>query len=1122
MNITNNNSRFKKTNIQDLSSPIAVTGVNNTRAVITRKCKLHLTLQARDGDQHTVQIDDVLLSDCAPTTIISPAQLTKQTTITAHISKDSNSITIGNHTYDLLVMNDVYYLPTIEPEGKRRDTFPIYALTGDGRQAPRNTYSPLPTQEQTWHSRMGHACPATIRAIMSSRGLSPANKRLEELRHCGTCAVINIKKGTTQKSSARSITRVLQLICMDLVGPMMTARGSVRYYIIIVDYYSSFTWVYTIRYKGQLKKLFEKWIAEIKITARKKIGSLAVSTLRTDNELCITTIQTLCSNNGIEYEASPSYEHEYNGKVERQVQTINHITLSLLHHAELNAIFWPAAVTHAAWISNRRPLMQLQGLTPHAMITENKDYVDRALTFGCLVYVIKQTNKEKLDPAGEPGMYLGFHTNTKSHAIFLPQSESFVSRRTIRTSEHINATARFPQYSHTNILSLNTPNTIAMADTLNRVRQKLEDNILTHQFDLPPHTSNDDDLDILPTDAEATAAEPPSEPQQHSAPQAIVTEETTTTSPPTPTINDSNGDTTTSTPEHDQHGVEHIALAAYLTHERQTAPINMSVSTALKGNHAAEYIDAMKSEVDSLWERGVFTEVAEKDAPRTAVKLSSQLILTEKKDMTGKHVKYKARLIAHGNKDPAPADLTHYAPVAAGKSVRLLLALAAHEDWPVWQLDIKTAFLYAPLKREIYIYPPNGYRKVRDMRSHTLLRLHKALYGLRESPQSWNTTFISYLVNKLKLKVAYGADSCMLYNKDKTLVIVVYVDDVLYTAKSVDVLQWFKQQVKDEYDIKDLMQAESCLGIHIRRVRGGGYYIDQEAFTNQLITKYAPDGHPKATPVPQSVKITPAACPKPDSNEKQEMKTQPYREIVGSLLWLAMNTRPDIAATVSKLSKVLHNPGRTHWDNAIHVVKYLKATKTLGLHYKIRQGNVPFSRTIHGYTDADFAGGDTTTKYKSTSGWVFMVSGTPVSWASKRQTIIAQSSMESEYYAASLAAKEAMHLDKLLYHMAPEIPSTSTTPTLNTKCPLISTITIYIDNTPAMANLMTSTINKANKHFELKMYLVREYVKKGIIKFQHKESKANLADIFTKIATKAMIAYFVQQAMVDTEKSNKQ
>ncbi len=207
------------------------------------------------------------------------------------------------------------------------------------------------------------------------------------------------------------------------------------------------------------------------------------------------------------------------------------------------------------------------------------------------------------------------------------------------------------------------------------------------------------------------------------------------------------------------------------------------------------------------------------------------------------------------------------------------------------------------------------------------------------------------------------------------------------------------------------------------------------------------------------------------------MKNVPYRQVTGSLNWLATSTRPDIALAVSTVSRFNNNPGKQHWAAVKQILRYLKGTSQHG----ITLGGKELKLTLTGYSDADWAG-DLDTR-NSTTGYVFMLGSHPITWKSKLQNTTALSSMEAEYMALSAAAQEAMWIRKWLSNVGYE----QSEPT-----------TICEDNQGCIKFVHSTKFSPKTKHIATKHHFIRNAVKDKEINVNYCPTENMIADTFTK------------------------
>ncbi|GJS23703.1 zinc finger, CCHC-type containing protein [Tanacetum coccineum] len=314
-----------------------------------------------------------------------------------------------------------------------------------------------------------------------------------------------------------------------------------------------------------------------------------------------------------------------------------------------------------------------------------------------------------------------------------------------------------------------------------------------------------------------------------------------------------------------------------------------------------------------------------------------------------------------------------FAPVARIETVRLILALAAYHGWQVHHLDVKSAFLHGELKEEVYVTQPEGF--VQQGNSGKVYKLTKALYGLRQAPRAWNRS------------------------KTSTLIVGVYVDDLIITGTPRKEIDAFKSQMQEKFEMSDLGLLAYYLGIEVTQT-GGEITIKQTGYINKILKDTSmTDSNDTKIPMDPGTKLVKAE----DGNS---VDATYYRSLIGSLRYL-LHTRPDLSYAVGLLSRFMQDPKEIHLKAVKQVIRYIKGTKEHGIIYK-KEGGCK----ITGYSDSSY--GINTDQGKGTTGIVFYFGESPITWCTQKQPTVALSSCESEFMAATAAACQALWLKRLL------------------------------------------------------------------------------------------------------------
>ena len=390
-------------------------------------------------------------------------------------------------------------------------------------------------------------------------------------------------------------------------------------------------------------------------------------------------------------------------------------------------------------------------------------------------------------------------------------------------------------------------------------------------------------------------------------------------------------------------------------------------------------------------------------------------------------------------------------------------------------MDVRSAFLNGKLEEEIFMKQPPGF--VDKNHPQKVCKLNSSLYGLKQSARCWNLVIDKYF--KSKNFVQNQADPCVYYkyevNKDGDKIIVVvaiYVDDSIICSNKMDVLKSVKEQLSAHFEMDDRGEIHYILGMSVHRDRKQKILtIDQKCYLENVLLKFnMEDCKAIATPIDPALNLVSL------SEEEDSIDVTMYQSAIGSLNYAAICTRPDLSTVVGKLGKFMQKPGNDHWVAVKRVLRYIKGTLNYGLVYRHSD-----TFCLYGYSDADYAGCQETRK--STSGHVFRLGGCTVSWRSKKQSIIAQSSTESEYVALCSAAQEAVWLRRLLSG----IGFHQDAPTL-----------LYEDNQSAILLSKNPKDHSRTKHIDVKFHYVRKAIEDKIINVQYCPTAEMLADTLTK------------------------
>jgi hypothetical protein len=474
-------------------------------------------------------------------------------------------------------------------------------------------------------------------------------------------------------------------------------------------------------------------------------------------------------------------------------------------------------------------------------------------------------------------------------------------------------------------------------------------------------------------------------------------------------------------------------------------------------------------------------------------------------------VRAKYRIVALGNLDPNSWSKSDcFAPVLSQLELRFLVALAAQQKCIPRTGDITQAFCqsYLPEGEHYVCRPPIGCPITAN---NTYLRLKKTLYGLRRSPRHFYQLAKKTLLS-IGLKI-HPSSPCIFYGKllpdEPPIYIGLYVDDIIYFSQSDKVLTKFETDFGEKLDTTFSGDIDYFLGIKFdcKKNKDGDVSImmSQEAFIESLcesVNLNGPTTNP-STPYRSGYPVDSIPTTIHHNPNTQQQLQHKMQTLIGSLNWLSISTRPDIATITNLLAKYTSKPTSKHIQSVKRVIKYLKGTKSKGIMFSSTPNTqlsafvkFPIDTQITSMCDANWGPQDQSKpqpnekrqlelfKTRSISGFLLWFGG-PMHWVSKRQAITARSTAEAEIYATDECTKALQHVSFLIDGL--NLRNTYM------KAPT----TIYNDN-KACVDWSHNLTTKGLRHIQIRENAIRENVENKFIQVKHVEGKRNLSDLFTK------------------------
>jgi len=880
------------------------------------------------------------------------------------------------------------------------------------------------------------------------------------------------KRPFPKKSKHRAGSK-LDLVHSDVQGPFdKSAVDGDCWAINFVDDHTRFTVVYTMKSKDEALKYFKHYCAQYG-TPR---------CLRSDNggEYTSHSFETFCLDKGIRQDLTVPHTPEQNGVAERSWRTLDEMARCMRHHANLTEEFWSYAITTAAYIRNRC-LTNAHDLntTPYEMFYGEKPSFEAMKVFGCTAYMHlnEQERYGKWDDKAEKGVLVGYSTRSKGWRIYVPRTDSVYVRRNVTFNEN-----DFGE---------------AYEDATN-----LDEGVLIPEEEQCLVQQHDDE-----SDDEGNRTDPDTEreetPEREDVPEPIPAAQVP--QPRYPSRNRNQAplpcemtprDVANLTYTRDSYGDINSA-SAYMVSVNQKHRTPKSHSEVLLSDDTEKWLASEAREMKSHHDNGTW-DYELVPLPNGKKAVGSKWVYKVKENSDGTVDVFKSRVVAQGFSQVEGVDFNEtFAPTLRYTTLRTLLALASIMGYALGHLDVSTAYLYGELDEEIYMEQPKGYEKYGPNGEKLYCRLRKSLYGLKQAGRNWNILLDEFMKS-------FGfrrseVDPCLYIFEQGSeyLAVAIYVDDLLTVTNSEKLRKRFTDAMSKRFKITDKGDLEWFLGMHVER-HDGLITLDQQKYADDTAAKFnQSEAKSTATPANEGERLSKADCQQ-NAADSAEMKGIPFMNLVGSLIYFMVSTRPDIAFAVSSVSRFMTNYGRKHWKAAQRILQYVKTSKSFGLVYGRQKTSKFVDNVLYGFADSDWASDPD--DRRSTSGYIFMLNGAAVGWCSRKQVSAAQalSSCEAEYIAACEATKEVVFLRALLKDLGFE---------------QLGSTRIYVDNTGAINMAKNPVISKKSKHIDLRFHYLRHMVASEAVELVHVNTEDNVADMLTKSLGKTKLRKFRDLAM---------
>jgi hypothetical protein len=897
------------------------------------------------------------------------------------------------------------------------------------------------------------------------------------------------------------------------------------------------SWVFLMVNRDDVYEIFKQWKAYIELQADANI-----KTIRLDNALEFKALgKTLTDDFKIHCEFTVPYTPEQNGIAERLNRTLVTMARSMLLDANLPQQMWGEAILAANHTKNHLPTHgnSPTDTSPHERWFGKKPNLAKFRVWGCLCYThIPKETRHKLDAVGEPRIFVGYESALHQYRLFNPETGKiersinvdFFENETWGPLEGDQFALRIPEgedeLEDNQVVELSVEiapkspimpisaiesdhnidsNAVAATRSAGEVFTTQNDPILGDSA--APISQNEGENDTssrlveidenqLPSDAldaqlGGVNQTDPDESDVDPEDDDTIVVDVGSRNPGFPPIGSVSRDPSVRRSSRPRKGAperydpplrekkDRARFAEEQPEHLLQPPIPPIVEpktykqAVMDKRYGREWKEAINAEVLALLARGTWDYV---DIPGGTNLVDNKWVFKVKYTSDGRIDRFKARLVARGFTQIRGQDFDEtFSPTMRKESFRLILAVAARFDWALEHMDVDNAFLESVISEDIYMTIPEGIYG----QDGKCCRIRKGLYGLKQSARNWYLVLVSQF---RKLGFRPTKDPGLFKHPKTHVVIGFHVDDLIIGGIDKEAVKGTKQALSQRFKMKDLGELNFFLGMRITRDRTtGDITLSQSQYAREVLSRFG---------MLDAVSIS-----SPSDNYNHMQKAEPpdqrcdqrlYQEAVGSLQYLAGLTRPDFQFEVNKYAQFLVDPSVSNWNGICRVFRYLAGTIDYGITFKgPNEGPEPESDLdlgqLIGYSDSDYAA--STEDRRCHFGYVFILNGGAVSWASIKQTSNVNATTEAEYIAACEGGKEAVFLHEILYILWPKdhLP-----------------ITLRGDNEGSIALARNPEFHKRSKHIDTRYHYIRQLLADNLISIQHVPTKDMVADILTK------------------------
>ena len=916
-----------------------------------------------------------------------------------------------------------------------------------------------------WHARLMHCGKEKLKRTLKDKVKSSDIDNFYQ----GVC--IPCVKGKAHRKSLGTKGKVeepkwpLELLVADTVGPYPLSIDKKRGALIVGCASTQYLWYIPFLRKSEVAGLFSGLILRLN---REFPNSL--KRIRTDNgtEFCNKTFDNFLDSFGLKHERSIPYHHEMMGRAENNNRILLEGTRTNLLGANLSTSYWSYAGRAACYCYNLMPVKG-ETISPWEKVYSRKSNLNMLRIFGIKGYAhVARDIRKKLEDTAIPVRFLGYSTDTEGYLVENLQSGRVLYTRSFYCDETLHL-KEFPHYStlpatgeleerkseDTSNILFELEDEIIIED-FNRVSEELEEDTEPIQA-IEEHSDMDNNITALSGEENAEDTEESIE----DSPRNFCDIHTDNILPGGRTRSQAHSATVLK------------KLRKVILKYRLALSVRKKKRKGVKGFRS--YREAVKN--NPSWKEAYLQEIKKledlgglKVVPKErGMKMLPFIeVLTEKTNNISGQTQLKVRLAVRGDlQKDRPSNC--YSPAAGTTEMRLMIAVLKWIKAIVVQGDCPSAYLNGRLSKIVYLWLPEGHPE-KDISNSKVYACPASIYGLAISGQVWYLKFCE-VVEEIGLKPLPRAPTMFILTEGKDkLYLQLYVDDFIMGSLSKKLINKVQEFLYDKLRVKCTQDIQKFVGIELEHTKEG-LYIHQQGMIEKLGLKYnLNQGY--------DVPMIPGLKWKKGSTVLKDLK--PLQQIFGELNYISGLTRPDVAYSVNRIARKLHQPTKEVIRAAKRILSYLVTTSEWGICYKNSDGSPCI---LEVFTDASFAD-ESEDKYKSSGGFVVLFNGSVVSWKSKKMKYICTNTGEAEYLALYIAAKEALFIGFLLKEAFD----------IN-----VFPINIYCDNKAVRDVIRKQGSSEMTKYMGSKYYKILEWIERGMIDVLPVSSKENIADGMTKV-----------------------